>query len=89
MQMWLNGKALLIPTLSHMTGAKITRHLNKKKAERLLDVVEKKFPSIRECIQSYYVATPLSYRDYQGSSDGSMYGIEKDYRNSVKNVYPA
>lgn len=54
------------------------------KAERLLDIVEKRFPDIRECIKSYYVATPLSYRDYQGTSDGSMYGIAKDYRNSFK-----
>ncbi len=54
----------------------------KEKAERLLDVVEKKFPNIRSCIQSYYVATPLSYRDYQGTADGSMYGILKDHNNS-------
>ncbi len=53
-----------------------------EKAEQLLDIVEKRFPNIRNCIQSYYVATPLSYRDYQGSADGSMYGILKDYRNS-------
>jgi len=60
----------------------------KEKAERLLDMVAKKFPEIRACIKSYYVATPLSYRDYQGSSDGSMYGIEKDYRNSAKTFIP-
>ena len=56
----------------------------KEKAERLLDIVEKKFPGIRKCIHSYYVATPLSYRDYQGTADGSMYGIAKDYRNSFR-----
>jgi len=60
----------------------------KEKAKRLLDIVGKKFPNIRESIKSYYVATPLSYRDYQGSSDGSMYGIEKDYRNSIKTFIP-
>ena len=47
-------------------------------------MVEKKFPNIRQCIQSYYVATPLTYRDYQGTSDGSMYGIAKDYRNTFR-----
>ncbi len=56
----------------------------KEKAERLLDIVEKRFPNIRDCIKSYYVATPLSYRDYQGTADGSMYGIAKDHRNSFK-----
>ena len=56
----------------------------KEKAERLLDIVEHQFPNIRDCIKSYYVATPLSYRDYQGTADGSMYGIAKDHRNSFK-----
>jgi all-trans-retinol 13,14-reductase len=53
-------------------------------AEKLFDIVEKKFPGMRECIKSYYVATPLTYRDYQGTTDGSMYGIAKDYKNALK-----
>src|SRR5882672_3264006 len=53
----------------------------KKKAEKLLDNVEQKFPGLRNCIQAYYTSTPLSYRDYIGSDDGSMYGIVKDYRD--------
>jgi all-trans-retinol 13,14-reductase len=56
----------------------------KERAEKLLDVVEKKFPGIRNCIKSYYAATPLSYRDYQGTPEGSMYGILKDHHNSFK-----
>jgi all-trans-retinol 13,14-reductase len=55
-----------------------------RKAERLLDKVEKKFPGIRDCIKSYYCATPLSYRDYIGNDDGSLYGITKDYKNPLK-----
>lgn len=53
------------------------------RAEKLLDEVEKKFPGIRSKIQSYYTSTPLSYRDYIGTSDGSMYGIVKDYTNPL------
>ncbi|MEO7313082.1 MAG: NAD(P)/FAD-dependent oxidoreductase [Chitinophagaceae bacterium] len=56
----------------------------KQKAEILLDLVAEKFPGLRECIQSYYTATPLTYRDYIGNDDGSMYGIVKDYRNPMK-----
>ena len=56
----------------------------KQKAEILLAKVEKKFPGIRDCIKSYYCATPLSYRDYIGNDDGSLYGITKDYRNPLK-----
>jgi len=56
----------------------------KRKAEKLLDLVEEKFPGIRKAIKTYYTATPLSYRDYIGNDDGSMYGIVKDYSNPLK-----
>lgn len=52
----------------------------KRKAEKLLDCVEVKFPGFRQHIHSWYAATPLSFRDYIGSDDGSMYGIAKDYK---------
>lgn len=55
-----------------------------RKAEKLLDCVEEKFPGLRECIKTFYTATPLSYRDYVGNDDGSMYGIAKDYQNPLK-----
>jgi all-trans-retinol 13,14-reductase len=56
----------------------------KRKAEKLLDSVSKKFPGLRKCIQAYYTATPLSYRDYIGNDDGSLYGIVKDYKDPLK-----
>jgi all-trans-retinol 13,14-reductase len=56
----------------------------KQKAETLLDCVEEKFPGLRDCIKTFYTATPLSYRDYIGNEDGSMYGIAKDNRNPLK-----
>ena len=56
----------------------------KYKAELLIDLVQEKFPDLKNSIKSYYTATPLSYRDYIGNSDGSMYGIVKDYRNPLK-----
>ncbi|HTL08922.1 MAG TPA: NAD(P)/FAD-dependent oxidoreductase [Chitinophagaceae bacterium] len=59
-----------------------------RKAERLLDEVEKKFAGIRQCILSYYCATPLSFRDYIGNDDGSMYGIMKDYKDPLKTFIP-
>lgn len=54
------------------------------KAEKLLDSVEKKFPGLRDCIKSYFTATPLSYRDYIGNDDGSLYGIVKDYKDPLR-----
>jgi len=56
----------------------------KQKAEVFLDCVEEKFPGLRSAIKEYYTATPLSYRDYIGNEDGTMYGVEKDYKNPLK-----
>lgn len=55
-----------------------------KKSEILLGLLEKKFPEIRTKIKAKYTATPLSYRDYMGTADGSIYGIVKDYRDPLK-----
>ena len=56
----------------------------KAKAERLIDVVSEHFPQLRDCIHSYYVSTPLTFRDYIGTDDGSLYGIAKDYKEPLK-----
>ncbi|KAB1066571.1 NAD(P)/FAD-dependent oxidoreductase [Tamlana haliotis] len=55
-----------------------------EKAEILLDELEKKFPNIRDCIEETYTSTPLSYRDYIGSHNGTMYGYVKDANNPLK-----
>ncbi|PIB37858.1 phytoene desaturase family protein [Maribacter sp. 4G9] len=56
----------------------------KYKSEIFLTELEKKFPTIRECIQSVYASTPLSYRDYIGNHQGSMYGYVKDVNDPLK-----
>lgn len=58
----------------------------KRKAEKLLDIVEEKFPGLRSCIHGYYTATPLSYRDYIGNPDGSLYGILKNNNDPLKSL---
>lgn len=72
-------------TVSHETDrGESYNEFKKRKAEILLDAVERKFPGLRQCIKTYYVATPLSYRDYIGNDDGSLYGIVKDYKHTLK-----
>lgn len=68
----------------------------RRKAMRLLAAVEKDFPGIGSQIASYYTATPLTYRDYTLTPEGSMYGLERDvkrglagrvdYRTKIPNV---
>ncbi len=57
-----------------------------KKAEQLLDFVEKKFPHIRSSIEKYYTSTPLTYTAYTGTPQGSSYGVIKDYRNPLRSL---
>ena len=52
-------------------------------AERLLDAVEKEFPGLRDKIADYYAATPLTYRDYTLTPDGSIYGLAKDVNKGI------
>lgn len=53
----------------------------RRKAELLIDQVEREFPGTRQAIDRVYTSTPLTYRDYTGSVDGSLYGVAKDVAN--------
>jgi len=46
-----------------------------ERAHLLLKVVGQRFPEIIKNIQSFKIATPLTFRDYMGTDEGSMYGI--------------
>jgi all-trans-retinol 13,14-reductase len=60
------------------------KKFKEEKTEIFLKEIEKKFPNIRESIESIYTSTPLSYRDYIGNNAGSMYGYKKDADNTMK-----
>ena len=50
----------------------------RRKAEAVIEALEQEFPGISGSIESYYTSTPLTYQDYTGVPQGSMYGIAKD-----------
>ncbi|PWJ58552.1 phytoene dehydrogenase-like protein [Dyadobacter jejuensis] len=52
-----------------------------EKEERVLRHLETVFPGIRSKIKSIHSATPLTFRDYLGNKDGSLYGIRKSALN--------
>jgi all-trans-retinol 13,14-reductase len=58
------------------------------RAQRVITLAEEMFPSIRQCIQSIHCTTPLTFRDYIGNDDGSMYGLEKDHRSPLRTFVP-
>ncbi len=65
-------------------------------AERLIDKVNTHVPGFADTVDSFYTSTPLTYQDYTGTEDGSMYGIAKDislgaagrvpYRTKIPNL---
>ncbi|MBE0646585.1 MAG: NAD(P)/FAD-dependent oxidoreductase [Bacteroidales bacterium] len=55
-----------------------------KKAKLLLDAVYKRFPQLKEAVVTIEISTPLTWRDYTGTPEGSMYGIVKDATNPLK-----
>lgn len=50
----------------------------KRKAETLIRALEEEVPGISSCIETYYTSTPLTYLDYTGTPQGSIYGVARD-----------
>lgn len=48
------------------------------RTEQLLAALERQFPGTRACISRVYSSSPLTYRDYTGTVEGSLYGIARD-----------
>lgn len=55
------------------------------KAKKLLAKVEQDYPELKDQITAFQVATPLTYSDYMGTYNGSIYGIEKDATQPMHN----
>jgi all-trans-retinol 13,14-reductase len=58
----------------------------KKKSEKLIASMEKKFPGITSCIEAYYSSTPLTWRDYTGTRAGSAFGLLKDFNKPMESI---
>jgi all-trans-retinol 13,14-reductase len=59
------------------------QNFKKERAEKLLDAVSRKYPGLKENVESYFVSTPLTFQDYTGTKEGSAYGILKDCYNPL------
>lgn len=56
------------------------RQFKKDKARQVLDFIRQHGIDFEEHIETMYTTTPLSYRDYTATIDGSAYGILKNYK---------
>ena len=58
-------------------------------AQKMIDFACRFFPDMKDCIHSVHTSSPLTYRDYTLTPDGSAYGIIKDFHNPVVNHLPS
>lgn len=58
------------------------------KAEEAIRLVEPHIPNLRGHISSIYTSSPLTYRDYTGTMEGSAYGIRKDCNHLLTTMIP-
>lgn len=55
--------------------------MKQRAAEECIKLAETVIPGLSEMITGQYTSTPLTYRDYTMTPDGSAYGVRKDCRN--------
>ncbi|MEI6456470.1 MAG: NAD(P)-binding protein [bacterium] len=56
------------------------------RSDRLMKLVSARFPSLPQSVVSMEASTPLTYRDYTGTPEGSMYGVQKDFNDPLKTM---
>jgi len=78
----------MIPWLNTTVENRGNEYLEFKqmKAAKVMTELEKDFPGIGKAVKLSYTSSPLTYRDYTGTWEGSVYGILKDYRNPLKTL---
>lgn len=57
--------------------------MKNRKLEECLNLLEVRIPGIRNCIDRIYTSSPLTWRSYTATPDGSAYGVMKDYHNPL------
>jgi all-trans-retinol 13,14-reductase len=58
------------------------------KTKQILKTVNIKYPEFDNCIDSIYSASPLTFRDYTATPEGSMYGIIKNCNDAINTHVP-
>lgn len=57
-----------------------------KLGQMLIDSVTQHIPNIKDAIVTYNVASPLTFRDYMGTDDGSIYGLIANYQHPMQSL---
>ena len=66
------------------------RAMKERLSDECMALVEQRFiPGLRNMVEARYSSTPLTYRDYTLTPNGSCYGVRKDYHNPMMTLLSA
>ena len=60
----------------------------RERTDRVMDLVEKRFPGIKDCAQEVFASSPLTFRDWFGAKNAGAYGFFKDAANIAGSQIP-
>ncbi|MGM9740861.1 MAG: phytoene desaturase family protein [Candidatus Cryptobacteroides sp.] len=62
------------------------RDMKRQCAERCIRLASRPLPGLEDAVDKFWTGTPLTWRDYTGTVDGSAFGTFKDCRNPLATV---
>ena len=65
------------------------RALKERLADECIAMAETFIPGLHNMVEARYSTTPLTYRDYTLTPNGSAYGVRKDYHNPMMTLLSA
>ncbi len=57
--------------------------MKKRMADECIQLAERVIPGLKKMVKERYISTPLTYRDYTNTPEGSAFGIRKDCRQPL------
>ena len=99
-EVWPDGSAKAIDLLSPMPASALQEWdgttighrgqkylaLKESKASECIALAGTRLSGLGEAVDKVFISSPLTWRDYTASFDGSAYGIMKDWRNPLGSV---
>lgn len=65
------------------------KEFKERKADECIALAERFIPGLSSMIDQRYMTTPLTYRDYTLTPNGSAYGVRKDFNNPMMTLLSA
>lgn len=62
------------------------RAFKERKVKECITLAEQFIPELHSMVEYAYASTPLTYRDYTATPEGSAYGVRKDWQSPMRTI---